>query len=281
MSFEYKYLIPYKDVDYLRAQVKPFTQLTSLAAKNPIGEMTVRSLLFDTPAYDFFHYKKDNLANRKNVRLSAYDLDENKVFLETSRQNEQIYMKTKATVPYNRVKGMFRGDIFSNEFLWTIKKKEAASRFFFQIHRFNLRPVLKIVYERMPYKSLIYDKENDFKMTIQRNIRCSAFPTIESLFGEDNMKAAMPNVALLTVKYNRSCPAWLKPLLAELNFTQGRLSKYRMCMEVLPEINPQSKVQNLLKGHFHAQNIPSILRGGKIEETPSNNLRNTLKIQEI
>ena len=256
MSFQYKYLIPYKEVAYLQEQIKPFTQLTSLAATDPTGDMTVRNIYFDTPNFDLFSRKREKLVNRKNVILRAYNLDENKVFLETFRQNEEISLKTKATVPYDRVKMMFKGEIYTNEFLWNIKKKEAASRFFFQIHRFHLRPVLKIVNERIPYKSIIPDKENDFKMVIQRHIRCSAFPTIDSLFEEEKMTSARPNVALLIVKYNRSCPAWLKPILAELNFTQGRLSKYRLCMEALPEINTQSQVQGLMKGHFFTQNAP-------------------------
>jgi hypothetical protein len=264
MSFEYKYLIPYKEVARFQAQIKPFTRLTSLAILNPSEQMTVRSIYFDTPDFNHYSRKREELTNRKNVILKTYDTDENKVFLETSRQNEELYMKSKATVPFDRVKKMFTGEIFSTEFLWSIKKKEAASRFFFQIYRYNLRPVLKIVSDRIPYKSALPDKENDFKLMIQYNIRCSAFPTIDSLFEESDLKSVRPDIAILTVRYDRACPAWLKPILADLNFSKGRLSKYRLCVEALPEIHPDSLVQGLARGRFFNEN-PQNTEGGKID----------------
>jgi hypothetical protein len=261
MSFEYKYLIPFKEVASIQAQIKPFTRLTSLAATNPTGQMTVRSIYFDTPNFNHFKRKQDGLITRKNVVLKTYDSDETRVFLETFRQNEELYMKSKATVPFDRLKMMFTGEIFSNEFLWSIKKQEAASRFFFQIYRYNLRPVLKIVSDRIPYKSTVPDKENDFKLTIQQNIRCSAFPTIDGLFEEDNLKPVRSNIALMTIKYERSSPAWLKPIISDMEIMQGRLSKYRLCMEALPEIHTDSLVQGLAKGRFFSENT----EGGKID----------------
>jgi hypothetical protein len=264
MSVEFKYLIPYKEVALIQAQIKPFVRLTSLAATNPTGQMTVRSIYFDTPNFNHYMRKREELNTRKNVILKTYDTDENKVFLETSRQNEELSMKSKATVPFDRVKKMFTGEIFSNEFLWSIKKKEAASRFFFQIYRYNLRPVLKIVSDRIPYKSALLDKKNDFKMMIQHNIRCSAFPTIDSLFEENNLKLVRPDIALLTVRYDRACPAWIKPILSDLNFTKGRLSKYRLCVEALPEIHTDSLVQGLSRGRFFNENTKNT-EGGKID----------------
>ena len=257
MSFEFKYLIPLKEVDNLREQIKPFTRLTSNAALNPSGEMTVRSIYFDTPAFDHFHYRRDKITLRKDVRMSGQDIDVTKVFLETARQNDDVFSKTKATVPFDRIKQMFNGDIHSSEFLWSINKKEAASKFFFQIHRYHLRPVIKIVHDREPFTSVIPDKENDFKILIQKNFRCSAFPAIDSLFEEGTMKNVLQNQAILTIRYSRSIPAWLKPLLTEIKFSQGRMSKYRICMESLPEINVRSKFGNLVKGRFFNQNMPS------------------------
>jgi hypothetical protein len=254
MAFEYKLLISHKSREILQQKIEPFVQPSKQMAKNPLGILTVRSIYMDTPAFDFYNFKIDNLVVRKNVRISGHNGDMTKAFLEVSRSNENLFYKSKASVPYDRVNKLFKGEIQSNEFLWDIKKSETASRFFYQIHRYNLRPTLKIVHDRAIFSSKIMDKENDFKIIFQNNLRCSPFPTVDTLFEENNMTSVMQDRILMVVRYERACPAWFKSMLSDMIPVSGRTSKYRVCMEAMPYIRTKSRLDNIIRGRIFQPN---------------------------
>ena len=240
MRFEYKYLVPNFQLPELRRMVLPFVGPDKFAARQPGCQYTVRSIYFDTPNFEMYHTKRDHQAHRMKVRLRGYNLggDDASVFFEIKRKYEGPIVKNRATLAFSTVQKMFAGASVEAFLPELNGKADNVRRFFYQMYSRRLQSVVNVIYEREAYLSKVNDPDNDMRLTFDKNLRSVPFPTINELYSERDLQYPIAGHFILEVKFNRYCPAWIKPVLATLNLQKAPASKYVLCVDSQPSLRP-------------------------------------------
>ncbi len=252
MRFEYKYLVPYGKLAELRAAILPFVEVDGFAKKCG-GQYTVKSIYFDTPGFEMYQTKIDGRANRLKVRLRGYNQGgtDAPVFFEIKRKFEAPIRKNRAPARFSEAIRMFQGEPIEH-FIEREKWADDASRFFYQIHSRQMKPIVNVIYEREPYLSLATDAVNDARITFDKNLRSVAWPTVENLFDETQAISALSEVFILEIKFNQYCPVWLRDIVDDLKLYREAASKYTTCIDCQPGIDPEKRYQPLVKGRIFA-----------------------------
>jgi len=252
MRYEFKYLVPSDQYTALRSALIPFLVPDAFAALQRDGMYTVRSIYFDTPSFDMYHTKIDGVAHRMKVRLRGYNWgqDGGPVFLEIKRKYEGPILKNRSATSYENVCALFRPGANFDDFAAEIRSPDNARRFFYQILSRNLRPVVNVIYERMPFLGKHTDLENDFRVTFDLHLRSVGYPQVTSLFDETGAAFAYPGFFILEIKFNQFCPAWIKPILEDFQMRKEPASKYVGTIMTNPFINPHRRGEALTKGRM-------------------------------
>ena len=229
---EYKYLIPTSKVAILRDYLKPYVILDKYSAQAPDQNYTVRSVYFDTPRLDFFHEKIAGIKKRQKIRIRCYNdvKDDSATFLEIKRKNGPAIKKCRSAVLYQNLFMLLRtGNI--ERYVFSNNGKEIdyqnASNFFFQIHRLNLKPMIKIIYEREAY---YYKFHNKLRITIDKHLRSSLSVPLDTLHLEENVVYTLSNHCIIEVKVFGVLPLWLREIIAIFDLKLQALSKYALCV---------------------------------------------------
>lgn len=233
MRYEYKYIVPNNKLEQLRQMILPFVDVDDFAEASGKNQYSVRSIYFDTPRYDFYFEKVEGIKNRKKVRLRGYDDEDqnNTVFLEIKRKYNIPILKYRAPVTFSDAQIMFREKNINGQVLFGDKFPkglESSKRFFYQIFSKNLQPVVLIVYEREAYLSKF---DNTVRITFDKNLRSNAYPSINELYQEEKIKATLAGHFILEVKFNRSFPGWLNPIISRFSLKKQSASKYVISMD--------------------------------------------------
>ncbi len=227
MRYEFKYLVPIEQYSALRSAVLPFLRADPFAARQPDGKYTVRSIYFDTAGFDMYHTKVDGIAHRMKVRLRGYNRGgpDSLVFMEIKRKYESPIQKSRSSASYGVVLDLFKGKAI-DQLEGAITEPDNARRFFYQVLSRNLRPVVNIIYEREPFMGANLNPENDFRLTFDLHLRSVAYPGVDELFEDKDVRFAFPGYFILEIKFNQYCPAWIKPLLEDFQLRKEPASKY-------------------------------------------------------
>ena len=238
MRYEFKYLVPIEQYEALKAALLPFMTLDKFAQKQPNGLYTVRSIYFDTPGFDMYHTKIDGVAHRMKVRLRGYNTgdDNSTVFMEIKRKYEGPILKNRSDAPFGVVKKMFEGASFEDS-TSNIHNPDNARRFFYQILRKNLQPVVNVIYEREPFMANTLNIDNDFRCTFDMHLRSNAYPKISSLYEDGQVRFVYPGYFILEIKFNQYCPTWVKPIIEGFQLRKEPASKYVGAIDANPFIN--------------------------------------------
>jgi hypothetical protein len=248
MRLEYKYLVPNELLPELRAMIAPFVEADRYSSK-PTG-YTVRSIYFDTATLDCYHDKMAGLRVRRKIRIRGYNeyKKNNIVFLEIKRKYGMSIAKNRAPVAYECIRDLFvSGDV--EQYVLNGEDSpnalEDASRFFFHVYRGSLRPIVLIIYEREAY----YSKFGSLRITLDKNLRSSIYPSTDALFSEDGILYSTPRHFILELKFGGGLPSWLKPIIATLGLRQQALSKYIICVDRHDILNGFSRRSTLAFSH--------------------------------
>ncbi len=257
MRYEFKYLVPSEQYAALRAALQPFLLADRFAEQMPNGRYTVRSIYFDTPDFEMYHTKVDGIAHRLKVRLRGYNIgdDNSTVFMEIKRKYEGPILKNRSDAPFGVVKSLFAGGSF-DELAPQIRNPENARRFFYQVLSRNLRPVVNVIYEREPFVGKTIDPENDFRVTFDLQLRGQAYLSVDELFKEVGPQYVYPGFFILEVKFNRFCPAWVKPIMESFQLRKEPASKYVGCIDASPFIWPYRYGDSFSKGSINTVKLP-------------------------
>lgn len=249
MRYEFKYLVPMEQYTALRSALLPFLRPDPFAALQPGGLYTVRSLYYDTPGFEMYHTKVDGIAHRMKVRLRGYNQggSNSGVFMEIKRKYESPILKNRSEAPFGVVLQLFEGKSI-DQFAGLIQDPDNARRFFYQILSRNMRPVINIIYDREPFTGSHLDPENDFRLTFDLHLRSVAYPRVDQLFEETGAMFAFPGFFILEVKFNRFCPAWVKPVLEDFQLRKEPASKYVGAINSNRFINPERFNDAFAKG---------------------------------
>ena len=81
-------------------------------------------------------------------------------------------------------------------------------------------------------------------------MRSKAYPAADSLFSDDDLQFAYPGYFILEVKFNRYCPAWIKPLFEDFQLRKEPASKYVGCINANPFVRPERRSDLWAKSKF-------------------------------
>ena len=255
LRYEYKYFVPNSKLDLLRSLIKPFTVLDKFAASRPEQEYTVRSIYFDTPDFECYHTKIDGQKHRNKVRLRGYNKEKssNTVFLEIKRKYEAPILKNRAPMRYAYAKSLFNGinpELFIKNSPKFEEARQNASRFMYNIHARKMKPVVCVIYEREPYLTAQEDPDNNLRITFDKNLRGTPYPTVDDLYREERARTAIQGIFILEVKFNKFYPVWMKPIVAMLGLVKESASKYCLCIDAHPSINVHRPFQTFSYGRI-------------------------------
>lgn len=228
LRFEYKYIIPLAKLEQLRALVTPFMTLDKYAAEVG-GEYTVRSIYFDTPDLACYYDKLAGVNRRNKVRLRGYNIegDEGTVFFEIKKKVNEPLFKNRAKMTYGEARNLIEGQALEDD------TQENARRFLYHLYARRMFPIVTVIYEREPYQFIIKEKDNDLRITFDKNLRAVANPSLEDLYEEENAVPVLEGFFIMEIKFNQYLPAWVRAMVASMGLFKGPASKYAMSVEAL------------------------------------------------
>ena len=110
-----------------------------------------------------------------------------------------------------------------------------AEKFLHHIYKRTLKPTVLVVYDREAYYSKF---DHKLRLTFDKNLRYNLFPSMDKLYCDDNLKAALPGYFIFEVKFGHGFPNWLSNILTDFGLWRMALSKYTICLEKEKAFNP-------------------------------------------
>lgn len=263
MREELKYVVPESALDDLRQEIAPFMEIDKFGRGFEERGYTIRSIYLDSPDLLFYHEKQNHLQNRKKLRIRGYNelRGDDKVFLEIKRKFSSAIAKDRAIMRYDDLAELFQtADVerFVDPERTSAEAREAARSFFYHVYRLNLRTSNLVVYEREAFMGKF---DPTLRITFDRNLRGSLYPTLDELFEEREFGHVMPGYFILELKYSTQFPGWLRPALARHGLMQRSASKYCMVIDQF-ERRKEGRIATL-------SNMQSITSEGKIRISAS------------
>lgn len=219
--------------------MRPYIELDPYAKKRELQEYTVRSVYYDTPAFDCYDEKIEGLKVRKKFRIRGYNNQEKDsiAFLEIKRKYSNYIEKNRAPLLSREL-----GELFSTRkldkhiisFSGNGKEKRDAQRFLYHYYGRGLRPTVLVIYER---EAFVGKFDSTLRITFDKNLRSSAFPTLDMLYEEQQIKYGMTKYFILELKFNSGLPAWVQSIIKRYNLPRMALSKYTICLDSHKVVN--------------------------------------------
>ena len=231
---EYKYLVPTSLIPKLRSEILPHVEPDMPPGDGLSAEYTVRSVYFDTPQFDCYEEKADGLKLRNKFRVRGYGRGDSKsvVFLEIKRKNEAFIKKHRAPLAHEDLAAFFASRDIDRYIVGApgqSREKEDALRFLYHYGRHGLRPTVLVVYDREAFKGRF---DPSLRITFDKNVRGTPFPTLAELFDDQKLQVAMPGWFIFEVKFFRyALPSWVRSVIARYELPRLALSKYAICLE--------------------------------------------------
>ena len=232
---EYKYQVPIALLPKLRAELMPYVVPDLPPGDATSSDYTVRSVYFDTPRFDCYEEKVDGLKMRNKFRVRGYGRDGSRssvVFLEIKRKSESFIKKHRAPLAPEHLDAFFATRDVDRYIIGgpgQSREKEDALCFLYHFGRHGLRPTALVVYDREAFKGRF---DSSLRVTFDKNVRGTPFPSLDELFDDTNLKGAMPGSFVLEVKFFRyALPSWVRSIIARYELPRLALSKYGMCLE--------------------------------------------------
>ncbi len=242
MRFEYKFYVHRSKIPLLRNIISTKLRIDDHVDPNR-KHYTVRSIYFDSIDLKHYYEKISGLKHRKKVRLRGYDYNpDSTVFFEVKRKFEEPGMKNRYSTKY------FESLRMINERTITTDDDD-LNKFFYQVMSYNLRPIVNVIYDREPYTE-IFPTNNNLRITFDKNLRSVAYPKIDQLFVDDDVKIAMRDNFILEIKFDNFLPSWVRNMSESLSLNRESASKYIICIDSHKEIVKQSRF-----AYFRAEQI--------------------------
>lgn len=226
--FEYKYLIHRSKLPEMRRMVQPFV-IYDKHARQSGGAYTVRSIYFDTPRLDNFVQKIEGIEMRRKLRVRGYDKGDadSIVFLEIKRRYGVPIAKNRAPVRFGDVPALLTGGDIERHVIDDppyVHAREDASRFLFNLHRYEMRSIVNVCYEREAFVGRL---DPSIRITFDKNLRSVMFPHLTDLYSDRGLRHVYREHFILEIKfYGAMMPVWGRTLVRRLQVHQRALSKY-------------------------------------------------------
>jgi hypothetical protein len=218
--------MPVNQMDLLREAIRPYVELDPYAEAMENHEYTVRSVYFDTSRFDYYYEKIDGYKIRKKIRVRGYNQQtgDDTVFMEIKRKFKEPIEKDREKLTFEVMKRLVAGEgAQAYGDAGDEHGVNGAGKFLYHVYRNNLKPVVLVTYEREAY----YDRyRSEVRMTIDKNLRSTAYPTIDDLNSEEKAIPALKGRFIFEVKFKDNFPGWLRPITGQLGMIRKSASKY-------------------------------------------------------
>lgn len=230
---EYKYLLSDRLLEKLHKLFIPYMIHDKYSAQRPDQEYTVRSIYFDTSRFSFYHEKISGIEKRKKIRIRGYNnyFKDALVFLEIKRKMGPSISKNRASIYYKNLSDLLEtGEIMTNIFPHPGLKTsyENTKKHLFYIYNLNLKPVIKVIYER---EAFFFKFDQKWRITIDKNLRSSLTVNPECLFDENVTVPNLKRYSILEIKGMGDIPSIIRRIVAKLELRLQALSKYTICLD--------------------------------------------------
>ena len=225
---EYKYLVSNSQLTNLRNALRPYLKLDKYSAMCEQNEYVVRSIYFDTPRLAYYHDKLAGIRRRKKVRIRGYNefKKDSRVFLEIKRKDGSTISKTRANTEFKNLGFLMGG--YSKPLESFPELSMDHKSFFYNVFSFQLKPLIKIIYER---EAFFLKFNENLRITLDKNIRSSLSSQLQDLYEENRMVSVFKNNFILEIKTEAQFPRWLSNILASFNLQNEALSKYTLSLD--------------------------------------------------
>jgi hypothetical protein len=228
---EYKYLVPEDALGPLRQQLLPFLVADSHVGQG--GDYAIRSIYFDTAAFDYYYQKESGIQYRRKLRVRGYGQQSKDAlaFLEIKRKDNAVISKSRVSFDFRDGEALFAsGDIarYIHHADTDPRAVKDAQSFFYHLHRYSLLPTVLICYEREAY----FGRYNSsLRLTLDKALRSAPFPRLDELYDEKQQRRSLEGHFILELKFNGGTPGWLKTLLEKYQLERQALSKYTISLD--------------------------------------------------
>jgi SPX domain protein involved in polyphosphate accumulation len=229
MRKEYKYLIPKELINNVRNDMKPYIILDKYSEMRKEKQYTVRSIYYDTKSFDCYYEKIDGMKLKKKFRIRGYNSHEEKdiVFLEIKRKDESYIEKDRVPLKWEQLETLFL-DRYNIPFAEGSKAYKDTGYFLYNYYLKKLLPTILVIYERESF----YSKFNrDLRITFDKNLRSSIYPSLDSLYNNGNVKHIISHSFLLELKFYDNLPLWLRYIVLKYRLERIPFSKYALCID--------------------------------------------------
>nr|WP_235717421.1 polyphosphate polymerase domain-containing protein [Mycolicibacterium goodii] len=220
--YEIKYFVDEMRVPELRDEL---TAHMDTDPYSPRGGYPVTSLYYDTPDLRFYWEKIEGLRFRRKLRMRLYGApsacaDDTPVQIEIKQRVNRVTQKRRTEMPYGTA------------VQWLDHRKEidcdASQRPFVNevstlVQNLDLRPIVTTGYLREAFVGR--DADLGLRVTIDHKVHGR---DRDFLFasGAQNRFTIPPKLAIVEVKANERVPYWITDLLARVDMSVIRVSKY-------------------------------------------------------
>jgi hypothetical protein len=231
---ELKYLVRDEHLSEIRALIKPFVELDPHGLGREGRGYTVRSIYLDTPTLRCYHEKKAGIRVRRKLRVRGYNefRPGDWVFLEIKRKIQNRVVKNRAPLRFEMLGSVFESGDVDRHVVTNRhypRSRDDGRRFFFHVYRYGMIPTFSTVYEREAFFGRF---DPGLRITLDRDLRGRAYPALTDLYDDRYLRTVRPEYSIMEVKFDRSFPGWLRPVLGRFDLRTEALSKYCMCAEV-------------------------------------------------
>lgn len=220
--YEIKYFVDELRVADLRSEL---TARMDADPHSPRGGYPVTSLYYDTPDLRFYWEKIEGLRFRRKVRMRLYGApsdctDDTPVQIEIKQRVNRVTQKRRTALPYAEALRWLDG---REQIDCEPSQRPFVNEVSTLIGNLDLRPIVTTGYLREAF--IGRDADLGLRVTIDHKVhgrdRDFGFAS-----GAQNRFTIPPKLAIVEVKANERVPYWITDLLARLDMSVVRISKY-------------------------------------------------------
>ncbi len=229
--YELKYFLPPTRIEELLRWAGTYiTPDKHASLDNGLPRYCIQSVYFDTRDLGLYFEKIDGLRNRRKFRVRSYckPAGETKIFLEIKyRFNTQV-MKDRAGLRLDDAQKMLKDSRHLTYLDAPLATRKPAERFCHYFTHWELRPVVTVMYDRVPF---VGRADSQVRLTVDTNMRVIDHRNEDRLFVPRREQPVPLPGAILELKFDRLIPEWMRRLLRRFDIRQQSISKYAYCVE--------------------------------------------------
>ena len=229
---ELKYMISRSEAEILK---KRFAGLMQLDKNAKDKGYLIRSLYFDDERESAILDKMAGTASRAKYRIRIYDYKDSFIMLERKVKQGQYIQKTSVSLTKDEYY-----KIYDKDYLFLSSRKEKLCKeFYFELISDNLKPVVIVDYDRVPF---VYEF-GDVRITFDQDIRSARAEREIFDEGIETFSVMPEGCLILEVKYTEFLPALIRDMLDIKRSSYVSASKYVMCLEKRLELTMRKKAE--------------------------------------